>query len=328
MTIYSRALAIVAIGLLSLASAAPASARESKADVFEKTRALVAASGVACTLVEAQKAEPETRGGGGRGRGGRMGGGGGGGGDFGRPDGRGGPAFYEAGCAEGLGFILVVAPPAQAKAEAEMQPDAAGAPAEPAPEFMNCLEVKEAADRNAFPVRCGLKSDAKPIGRLQALATQAGLDCSLRAARGLGHTDKLSFFEVACAKAQPGSKASRDEGYVLVTDRAVRADKTLSALSCYDTQANAATRCELTHVGPVVDALYRYVAKTASGCAPASERLAGYARSGETVFEVHCRSGDGYVARWLGERAFDTLLPCSDKTVQGVCRLKDEAPKS
>ena len=31
---------------------------------------------------------------------------------------------------------------------------------------------------------------------LVALATQAGLDCSLRGARGLGHTDKLSFFEV------------------------------------------------------------------------------------------------------------------------------------
>jgi hypothetical protein len=323
MTMYSRAMASVLISLVSLAGAAPASAGESKAGVFDKTQALIAASGVDCTLVEAQKVEPETRGGGRRGGG--MGGGGGG--DFGRPAGQDGRTFYEAGCAEGLGFILVVA--RSAPARAKMQPDAAGATAEPAPEFMNCLEVNEAADRNAFPARCGLKPDAKPIGRLQALATQAGLDCSLRAARGLGHTDKLSFFEVACAaKAQPGRKTSPDEGYVLVTDRAVRADKTLSALPCYDTQASAAMRCELTHVGPVVDALHRYVAENTSGCAPVSERLAGYARSGEKVFEVRCRNGDGYVARWLGERTFDTLLACGDRTVQGVCRLKDEAPKS
>jgi pyruvate/2-oxoglutarate dehydrogenase complex dihydrolipoamide acyltransferase (E2) component len=323
----NRAAAVAASALAAVAWAgavAPASARETKADVLARTREMVAASGVACTLVDAERVQPERpmgRGGGRRGGGGWSSGG----------DERTRPAFYEAACQEGLGFIFVVPPEKPAK-DASATPAAAQTPAQAAaqaPDYMNCLEAKEAADKDNVNLRCALapKDDPRPV--LQAIAARAGLDCAVKAVRGLGHVGEHSFFEVAC-RAEPAQAGVGPEGdgFILIADKTLHSDKPSTALSCFDTQENPRFRCELTHVGAVVAALHRFIGKAAPGCVPAKERIAGLSKANEQVFEVRCRNGDGYLARRTGEHAFDGLIACTDKAAGDACHLKADPPKA
>lgn len=350
--------AIVAVSVWSAAAGA-ALAGQSKDDVIEAAKTMVAQTAVACTVVDAKKAQLEPERGPGRGggrRGGGMGGGFGGGmgGGFGGGEGRMGgggpgafgargesgseegqdsvaqgrgerrsPSVYEVACEEGVGFLFFAAPAARAKPPAEPAADA------PAPDYFNCLEAREAAEKNILAVKCELKADHGPTFALQGFADRLGLDCNVRDARGLGHAGDKSFFEIAC-RAEPAQadQTAREAGYVLITDRSLHGDRPAMAFPCYDAQSNPQLRCELTHVGPVIDALNRFVDKAAPGCAAAEERLAGVSGSGEQVFEVRCRNGDGYLARRAGPRAFEDLVACSDKAAQGACRLAKAEPRS
>lgn len=376
------ALAFIAASTWNI-GAGSAVARDSKDEILEAAKAMVTASAVACTVVDAKKVELVTQdrsggaGGrrGGRGMGGGFGGGGGGGfggggfgqggaggmgggfgaggadrlggddgGDVGQGDdngqgaghggwakGRGGrrspPSVYEVACEEGLGFLFIGAP--AAPGEASPDPDAPAPPGPRVQDYLNCLEANEAAQKNILLVRCELKGNDRPVEALQRLADRLSLDCDIKAARGLGHAADKSFFEIACRPPSDGkAKAGAEGGYVLVADRALHGDRPAMAFPCYDAESNPGLRCQLTRVGPVVEALRRYVGKTASGCAPTKERLAGVLASGQEVFEVLCQNGDGYLARRTGERAFDDLTACADKAASGACRLAKAGPNS
>jgi hypothetical protein len=344
---------------------APASwAGESKEDVLASAKTMVAQSAVACTVVDAKRAPLASMAGPSRGRGrrgGGMGGGfggmtsggpGGGEGRFGggEPEGfgaardtgsdpgdggqaqdRGGlrstPKLYEVACEEGVGFMFIAAPARRAK-PASTEPSAAATPDPTAPEYLNCLEAKEAAEKNILPVKCELKANARPIVMLQGIASRLGLDCEVKEARGLGHAGDKSFFEIACLSKPDGDKSAPENGYILIADRGLHGDRPAMAFPCYDAQSNPKLRCELTRVGPLVEALHRFVDKAVPGCAAMAERLAGLSASGDQVFEVRCRNGDGYLARRTGTRAFDAPVACAAQPAAGACRLAKADPSS
>jgi hypothetical protein len=312
--------ACAAIGLW-LVGAHGAMARDANAEAVAKAQAMVAATDLRCTVEEARVATPEETGGGGGRRGGGHGGGGMGGGSGASPEGGGAtpretrPPAYEVACHEGLGFILM-SPRAPLKSPT-------------GPGYMNCLEAKAGADRLVFPYECHLTENRDQTPGVRTLVTKVGLDCAVTAARGLGHTESNSFFEVACAKnADASSKGRSDTGYVLIAARSASVDAPVSAFSCFDTQANPALRCDLTKVGRTINDLHRFVAKSVPGCVPTQQRLAGFAKSGAEVFEQACRNGAAYLILRADNGALSPPAPCADAALAGKCRLAKAAPTS
>jgi hypothetical protein len=292
-----------------------AAAKDAPADLLTEAKAAVATAGLTCTVLDARRARLEQ----GRHGGGRRGGRGGGMGEAEAAR----PGFIEVACQEGLGYLL----PAPASDKAHGHDPAADKPATPSspatpPQFINCLEAKAANDRGELALQCELKENADQRSGLQALAGHIGLDCTVEAARGLGHTSDYGFFEVACARSPDEIAAHREAvGYVLVADRAFRTDHVATVLSCFEAQSNPRLTCELTHVGSVVDALRRYVAKAQKSCVPTGQRLAGVSPAGDQVFEVGCASKDSYLAVRRQGDAFADLTPCSDPQAAKLCRL-------
>jgi hypothetical protein len=297
-------------------AAPPATAGDGKDDLVARAQAMIASSGVSCTLVDAGRAERQASG---RGSGRHGGRGGGGGGPGGSTPADGGPGAYEVACQEGVGFILF-GPGRSSWAAHVASSDAPASSSASAPQVFNCLEAKEAADWDHFPYRCQLKANRDQLRGVQAIAAHVGVDCTVSAARGLGHTADRSFFEIACAKTprQPVAGPAAF-GYVLVTDRAVRSDDSASAVSCIDAQANPRLRCSLTKVGATVEAIRRFVVKSQPDCVPASQRLAGVSKGGGEVFEIACQNGAGYRVHRSDDGAFDALMSCGDPALAGKC---------
>jgi hypothetical protein len=286
--------------------ASPAAAKD---DPVAEGKGAVAAAGVTCSVTDARYVRAESHRGGGR-RGGRGGGGMGSGG--GEADGR--APFIEVACQEGLGYLV------------ERHSGAAGrgaAPVETAPDFLNCLEAKEGYDRGEIMMRCELKPNLDQRQPLRTLAAGVGLPCDVSAVRGLGHTKELSFFELACARSPADTAAHEDPmGYVVVADRLLRPEHAVSAFSCIESQSNPHLKCELTHVGGIVDGLRRYVSKMEKGCTPAAQRLVGPYKTGGQVFEAACADGRSYLAIRQPNADFVDITPCTDPQAVGLCRLK------
>ena len=352
---------ILALTVSVIGDGRPALARDSRAETLDAARALVARSGLDCSVVDASRIYPEPPAEGGRRRGGgRMGDGGVGGGGIGAggmggglsageaPEGglaggnltgggmsrqgsgaegapfsrdRSAPLGYEVACQDRLGLVIL-APSERHRAGQGQRASGEQADAAPPPDYLNCLEADAAAGRLGASFRCRLKENRDRVAPLQALASHAGLDCAVSRVRGLGHTETRSFFELACAKGAKGDPPKlSDTGFVLITSRAMSADGTLAAAPCFDTQANPHLRCELTNVGPIIEALHRSIARSAPDCVAASQRLVGLSQAGGRVFEIACRDGSGYLLRLTDDGAADPPVACSEPAVAGRCRL-------
>jgi hypothetical protein len=204
-------------------------------------------------------------------------------------------------------------------ADANEQP--APAPSDP-PQYLNWLEAKEAVEKDHFPFQCHLKTNKDQLRLLQKMADDIPLACAIAAARGIGHTDEKSFFEIACRKKPENAyKRSSIDEFVLATQRSLQTDKPVTAASCFNTQATRNLRRTLTKVAEIIDTVQRNVAKNAARCMPAAQRMAGPSPAGGYVFEVPCLSGTSYLVHRADDGALDTLSDCASAELSGKCLL-------
>ena len=240
-------------------------------DLLDKAKAAIAISGIQCDLADAREisltnesAPNSSRGGR---RGGGMGGGGMGGGSRGGgsrfdDDSGGGiamakpgaqrTAIYEVACHEGLGFVVILGPSGPSgAANSDGAPSQAPAVSD-APKILaepfNCLELEESPDKLARKLRCQLDANKDQSHGLESLVASVNITCPITARHSLGHTEKASFFEIAC---------QNGEGYILTTSRALRFDQTVRAIPCYSVPPDAGMSCTLTDVAGTSLAPYR-----------------------------------------------------------------------
>lgn len=325
--------AILPISVLALflfVSAEPSEAREAGTELLQKASAVVAASGLQCSVTDAREIAANTanevkptisvtpNGGNNMNRGMGMGGMTNSGTSAGTTtlsdvmiDPGGGSRLthrskqqqtYEIACREGLGFIVVDNP----------NPVASGPPS-----VINCLEADAVDEKSANGRRCRLSENNDQSLGLKTLASLANITCPIVAGRGIGHSDHVTFFEIAC---------QNGDGYVLSTNIVVRFDQPTQSVPCLAIPATAGQHCILTDASATLLALRQFVASRVQTCVPTGQRPVG-TLGGKMVFEVACQSGEGYIARRVDANNFDTLLSCDDQAAVGKCSLakKDSA---
>ncbi len=333
------ALVLSALSGLACMAAASAMAADSHEELMGWAHAAIKASGVVCTPTDARRAWMIGEGrSAGRlashresgARGSRKDGGAGPGGFASGLGGQGlgsfvadRPMFVEVACAEGLGYLIPMEQRPQVSANHDVTDRAASTAPKASPtQFMNCLEAGEASSKGVFPLHCELKANADQRAALQSLATHLGVECTIEAARGMGHNEALSFFEIACVRSAAAQKAGvAPIGYVIAADRAFRADHANAVMTCFETQGHSKLQCQLTHVDQIVAALHRFVTKNDAACAVRGQRLLGLTREGDQVFETACVNGKGYLAVRRDKDVFTDLIACDAPAAARACRL-------
>ncbi|HSZ50627.1 MAG TPA: hypothetical protein VK801_03575, partial [Caulobacteraceae bacterium] len=171
---------------------------------------------------------------------------------------------------------------------------------------------------------------AKGLADAPALLKTAGIDCQLADARFIGEAanarskSKEDFYEVACA----GS-----EGFII----AKASPSEVSAATCLEMVHPVRHRkpnflqCSLPGNADPKLGLAPYISETRTDCTPSDARFIGY-NATQTVFEVACRAGAGYILITAAPPRLDNAIeaePCIAMPANGAleCKLttsKDE----
>jgi hypothetical protein len=146
----------------------------------------------------------------------------------------------------------------------------------------------------------------KGMKQAPALAKSAGIACTVADAYFLGTSNgkdaKQDVYEVAC---QEGL------GYVLLSSGA-----TTKAYDCLATKAQPTLTCKLPANANPVDGLKGFVTKAGVACTTKDGRYIGTsASSGQTVYEVACQEGPGYILQTSASAV--TAIPCAAAQGQG-----------
>ena len=199
--------------------------------------------------------------------------------------------YYEIACKGAEGFVVAVH---------------SNAPTE----LYTCIEaltVKGAA--------CQLPANADPKGQIAPELAAAGVDCVLKDARGVGHTDdgRETVFEVAC---QDGS------GYILHTSFPISASKPVRIEPCLAmTLSGAGPACTLTDAASVNASFNDLVSRSGKNCQVKDRRFVGIAQEDDRfVYEVACQDGKGYLLFQSDKGALVKTVDCI--TVE-TCKLTD-----
>jgi hypothetical protein len=184
---------------------------------------------------------------------------------------------YEVACSEGLGYILLV-------------PPAAGG-AEPA-QAIDCLTAQTVAKRDQAEGRpagaqCTLPANANPVQAFQAVAREAGVNCTVTNARAVGRVGNGAVirYEAAC---------SEGPGYVF--DRPENAGGRATAQPCFRAEGvGGRFRCELTPRAQNLAVLQPLIRSAGRTCTVSDARLAGVNTATKNeVIEVGCQGAPGF----------------------------------
>jgi hypothetical protein len=199
--------------------------------------------------------------------------------------------FYELACKDSEGFIVSA-------------PVKAGAGATQA---FTCLEVA-----NAKGATCALPENSDPKAGLATLVAQREPACQMTAARGLGHNDTVSVFEIAC---QGGAGFIIDSGYPY------SAAKPATFNPCAGITPGMSIQCGLTDAAATNAYFASLVAKMGKPCDLKDRRYVGADSKGEAFFEVACNDGKGYMLDVTTAGAVTPIDCVAADNIGGGCTL-------
>ena len=180
-------------------------------------------------------------------------------------------------------------------------------------QVFTCLETASqvGADGKPSSLVCLLPGNADSKAPLSAYVTKAGVSCQIDKARGLGHSPTNTYFEVAC---QGGG------GYVIVTSAPPSPAKDVTANPCvmYDPTGNV--HCELSDRAAQLAVADRLIGASGKPCTVADRRYVGMSNAKETLFEVKCSEGKGYVVIQTQAGALSRTVDCVNSD---LCELTD-----
>jgi hypothetical protein len=195
---------------------------------------------------------------------------------------------YEVSCKEGLGYLIVNS--------------------QPKPRFSDCLTLM--ANRP-----CRLPGNANPKSAIAQSLNQAGVQCELADAVGIGvNASGTIFFEVSC---------KNRIGFML----GVQPGKPPIVEGCEE-HAGASSQCKLTTIEQIRaaerTAVQTLVTASGKACTIKDTRRVGRLTSGETVYEVSCSDGSGYMLEQKADSSLGNAIGCAAaESFAGGCKMTD-----
>jgi hypothetical protein len=169
-----------------------------------------------------------------------------------------------------------------------------------------------------IPAGCQLpaNSTTNQFLAMTKFSEKAGIKCGVSNARGIGHNNQSTYFEIAC---------DDETGYVLQTGAHPDATQPVKYSKCEEIDAST-LKCQLSD--PSAAALKKLtllsdtlVGKAAIKCQVTDRRFVGQTNDGGNVVEVSCTEGTGYVLAEQPEGKA-AAMTCKDfGNMAGGCQL-------
>jgi hypothetical protein len=207
-------------------------------------------------------------------------------------------AYYELACAGGEGLVAIRAGDA-------------------APTEFTCLETAAPGpDGKPSPVACILPGNQDPKAGLAPYVAKATTPCTLTNARGIGHNDTATLFELVCAEATGG--------YILQTSAPPRLDQPVVINPCVAFPESSNVKCTLTDRATQLSVVDKLAAAMGKPCTVKDRGYIATAPTGDVYYEVACVEGRGYVLKQAPNGSLSETIDCINADgIAGGCKLTD-----
>ncbi len=194
--------------------------------------------------------------------------------------------YYEVACKGAIGYVLVDHGPGQA------------------PSWASCPDQAKVDPVSGKPngAACYLPANLDDKAALAPFVAKSGVPCTVANVRGVGHSTKSAYFEVACANGR---------GYIVTTSAPPDVSQKVEMISCLAFDATSPVACKLTTADAnqaVIDAL---AAKSPKACAVKQKRYVLTTEDESNYYEVACQDGKGYMLQEKADGSLGETIDCA-----------------
>jgi len=203
--------------------------------------------------------------------------------------------YYEVACKQGMGFLVVD----NGKGEA--------------PTWAACPDQAKVDPVSGKPngAACFLPANIENNPQVAPFVAKSGVPCTVTNSRGIGHSPKAAYFEVACSNGQ---------GYVMQTSSPPSLDQKVQMVTCLAYDASSPVACKLTSSESELAGVDQLAAKTGKNCAVTKKRYVLTTEDNTNYFEVACQDGKGYMIQAKADGSLGDVVGCAEaEGIGGGC---------
>ena len=188
-----------------------------------------------------------------------------------------------------------------------------------APTTYTCEQTNEPRpDGKPNPTSCILPGNSDPKAGLMPYIAKSGVTCTPDRVRALGQSATNAIFELVCKE--------DNGGLILQISSPPRLDKPVVVSPCLALPESGNVSCTLTPRAKQLAVVDKILAATGKTCAIKDDgrRYIGATQSGETLYEVACSDGKGYIIEQAANGAAPKAVDCAEAdAMAGGCKLTD-----
>jgi len=209
--------------------------------------------------------------------------------------------YYEVACTGAMGYVIVD------KGAGE------------APAWANCPDQAKAdATGKPNPAACFLPGNLDNRVLLTPYVVAAKGNCTVSDARGIGHGDNASYFEVACTNGR---------GYIVKTSAPPRLDQPIQLITCLAfTDPSATIACKLSTPAAQLAAVDVLAGQSGKACQVKDRRYMVTGQDMSNYYEIACADGKGWVLQETADGKLGQVIGCDAAGgINGGCTLTNGA---
>jgi hypothetical protein len=203
--------------------------------------------------------------------------------------------YYEVACKGAMGYVLV--------------DHGAGQP----PSWAACPDQAKVDPATGKPngAACFLPANLDDKATLAPFVAKGGVPCDVTNLRGIGHSAKSAYFEVACANGR---------GYVMTTSSPPDASQPVQMISCLAFDASSPVACKLTSNDTQLAIIDQLAGKSGKNCTVKQKRYVLTAQDESNYYEVACQDGKGYMLQEKSNGSLGETIDCAQaEGIGGGC---------
>jgi hypothetical protein len=194
--------------------------------------------------------------------------------------------YYEVACKGALGYVLVD--------HGKGQP----------PSWAACPDQAKVDPVSGKPngAACFLPGNADDKAALAPYVAKSGVPCTVANVRGVGHSAKSAYFEVACTNGR---------GFVMTTSSPPSLDQKVQMITCMAFDATSPVACKLTSNDTQMGNIDALAAKSGKNCTVKQKRYVLTTEDESNYYEVACQDGKGYMLQEKADGSLGEPIDCA-----------------